>query len=129
MSRVITKELAERIRAKLCSSEPPKTSGGHDVYVVRYMGKVVGQVSIRRGSEKDKGHDYIPPNLNINPHFAKEIGICTKGFDDYIDCLRKKGLLPEPAEAAQPQPELKRPWEKDWAALQESSEPQPPDGE
>jgi hypothetical protein len=111
--RIITKELAEEIRRKLCGDEPPKASGGHDVYVVRFSGKVVGEVSIRRGSEKDKGHDYIPHALNISPHFAREIGICNKGLEDYLDCLRSKSLLPTQPEAP-PKPELKRrPWERD----------------
>jgi hypothetical protein len=128
MSRIITKEYAEKIRDKLCDKKPHKTSGGHDVYPVRYNGQVVGQVSIRRGSEKDKGHDFIPPALNITPHFAKEIGICNKNLDDYLDNLRTRDLLPIEQEALLA-PKVKRPWEKDWAELQASTEPDPPDGD
>jgi hypothetical protein len=128
MRRVITKELAEKIRSKLCGEDPPKITGGHDVYVVRFNGRIVADVAIRRGSEKDKGHDHIPPALNIGPHFAKEIGICNKGLDDYLDSLRSRNLLPADPEVPE-RPELKRPWERDWVALQESSEPEPPEGE
>ena len=129
MGREITQELAERIRLKLCGSEKPKTTGGHDVYAVRYAGQVVGSVSIRRAS-KEKGHNYIPGDINVNMHFAKELGICTKSFDDYINCLRGKGLIAKEPEAALPAPKPSRPWDEvDWVALQEADAAQLPDGE
>jgi hypothetical protein len=132
MRRIITKELAVKIRAKLCGNETPKTTGGHDVYAVRYDGQVVGQVSVRRGSEKDKGHDHIPHALNISPNFAKEIGICNKDLHDYLNCLRDKNLLPKVSPESPDAPPTKqpeRPWERDWAALPEPPEPDPSDGE
>ena len=137
MSRIITKELAEKIRWKLCGNEAPKTTGGHDVYAVRYNNTIVGVVSVRRGSEKDKGHDFIPRDLSISPNFAKEIGICNKDYNDYVECLRNKNLLPvSPEEPPKPALERPRPWEQDWVARQEpegkepaTPKPEPPEGE
>jgi hypothetical protein len=129
MRRIITKELAQKIREKLCQGQTPKDVAGHDVYPVRYKNLVVAHVSVRRGSEKDKGHDHIPPALNISPHFAREIGICNKYFDDYIECLREKGLIAKESEPALPAPQAKYPWERDWVAEQEGEPPNGGSGE
>jgi hypothetical protein len=99
MGRFITKEIAVKIKEKLCDIDLTKPKSPHDVFGIRFEGKIVGVVSIRRGSEKDKGHDYIPKDINVSPGFAKQIGICNKNLDDYLQCLREKGLLPEKKEA------------------------------
>lgn len=118
MGREITQELAEKICEKLCRGEKPKTSSGHDVYAIRHAGQVVGRVSIRRSS-KEVGHDYIPREINVSMRFAKEVGTCTKDLPDYIECLRKKGMIAKEPEPALPQPRTKQSWEKDWVAIQE----------
>jgi hypothetical protein len=98
MARIITKELALKIRDKLCNENMTKPKAPHEVWGIRHGGKVIGLVSIRRGSEKDKGHDHIPREINVSPHFAKEIGICNKNLGDYLECLAAKGLLPDAIE-------------------------------
>lgn len=92
MARIITKELAIKIRDKLGAIKMPERSSAHDVYGIYYNNQVVGLIGIRRGSEKDKGHDHIPRAINVSPGFAKQIGICNKYLDDY---LHQVGLLPE----------------------------------
>jgi hypothetical protein len=137
----ITPDLADKIREKLCGSEKAKTTSGHDVYAIRYAGQVVGKVSLRRSS-KEKGHDYIPKEINVSMHFTKEIGICHKDFDDYIDCLRSKGMIAKEPESALPAPKPPRPWDEiDWVGRQMAAEAaegdltegdlddEPPDGE
>ena len=110
MARQITKEIALKIRDKLCGKNAPKQGSKHDIYPVWFDGKVVGHVSIRRGSEKDQGHDYIPKDINVPMGFAKELGICTKSFDEYVQCLRDKGQIdPLPETKAI---ESKKPWEE-----------------
>lgn len=130
MGREITQQVADKIREKLCGTEPPKTTGGHDVYPIRYDGQVVGKISIRRSS-KEVGHDYIPREINVTMGFAKEIGLCRKYFDDYIECLRSKGLIANKPEAALPAPKPNYPWERDWLAQQEAEDKEsaPPDSE
>jgi hypothetical protein len=133
MGREITQEVADKIRQKLCGSEKPKTTSGHDVYPIRLDGLVVGRVSIRRSS-KEVGHDYIPGDINVSMRFAKEIGTCHKNLDDYIECLRDKGLIAEKPQATLPAPKPNFPWlEKDWVALQAAEEvtpePESPEGD
>lgn len=119
MSRELTQEHADKIRKKLCGEEKPKTTSGHDVYAIRHGGQVVGRISIRRSS-KEVGHDYIPGEINVSMHFAKEIGSCQKNLSDYIECLRGKGQIAKEPEEALPQPKVQYPWEKDWVAIQEA---------
>jgi hypothetical protein len=108
MRRIITKELALAIKRKLCNEDMRKPGSPHDVWGIRHNGVIVGMVSIRRGSEKDMGHDYIPKAINVSPNFAKEIGICNKDLEDYLACLRGKGLIQEAAELSQTK-ELREP--------------------
>jgi hypothetical protein len=119
MSREITQDIANKIREKLCGEEKPKTTSGHDVYAIRHGGQVVGKISVRRSS-KEVGHDYIPGEINVNMHFAKEIGSCHKSFDDYIECLRSKGQIAKEPQATLLPPKARYPWEKDWVAIQEN---------
>jgi hypothetical protein len=78
MARIITKELAIKIRDKLHAVLIPQRSSAHDVYGIYYEGQIIATFGIRRGSEKDKGHDHIPRDINVSTGFAKQIGICNK---------------------------------------------------
>lgn len=113
MARQITKENALLIRDKLCGKNAVPQGRKHDTYAVRFDGKVIGKVSIRRGSEKDQGHDFIAQDLNVPMGFAKELGLCTKSFDEYVQCLRDRGHvapLPE-MKAIEPEKTWKsQPW-------------------
>jgi hypothetical protein len=62
---------------------------------VEHEGQVIASISIRRGSEKDKGHDYIPHDLRVSPRQAKLLAQCPWKHEDYIQALREKGLLAE----------------------------------
>jgi hypothetical protein len=95
MARIITKELAIKIRDKLHAVLIPERSSAHDVYGIYYGGQIIATFGIRRGSEKDKGHDHIPRNINVSTGFAKQIGLCNKYLEDYLEYLRQVGLLPE----------------------------------
>ena len=55
---------------------------------------ILGYISIRRGSNMEQGHDYIPGNLHISPHQAKDLANCPWSREDYINCMREKGELP-----------------------------------
>jgi hypothetical protein len=95
MARIITKELAEKIVAKLKAVKVKSRSKSHDFYDVEHEGQVIASISIRRGSEKDKGHDYIPHDLRVSPRQAKLLAQCPWKHEDYIQALREKGLLAE----------------------------------
>ena len=100
--RQITKELALKIVKKLGAREVTTRGSAHDEYEVREGDVLLGFISIRRGSAKDKGHDYVPRDLHISPHQAKELANCPWSRDDYIQCMREKGELP--AESDPPPP-------------------------
>jgi hypothetical protein len=94
MSRQITKELAQKMVKKLNAEKIKSRGSAHDEYEVAHEGVILGYISIRRASEKDKGHDYIPGNLHISPRQAKDLAHCPWSRDDYIRCMREKGELP-----------------------------------
>ena len=99
MARNITKELALKICKKLEGRDITKKNDVHDICGIFLNEQLIAHFGIRRGSNKEAGHDHIPRNLNVSPGFAKQIGLCTKYRDDYLDHLRKRGLLPpEPPE-------------------------------
>jgi hypothetical protein len=94
MARIITKELAQKIVAKLKASKIDSRAKAHDEYAVEEDGIVFAFISIRRGSEKDQGHDHIPRDLHISPNQAKRLGQCPWKRTDYIECMREKEILP-----------------------------------
>jgi hypothetical protein len=101
MARIITKELALKIRDKLHGRLIPTKSSAHDVYGIYHNERLIAQFGIRRGSSKDLGHDHVPKELNVSTGFAKQIGLCKKYLDDYLANLRERGFLPP--EGTQPQ--------------------------
>jgi hypothetical protein len=92
MARIITKELALKIADKL-KARIDKTRKGHDVAYVYHEGRMVANFNIRRGSEKDKGHDHIPRDLHVGPHDARRLGLCPLTREGWFDLLRHKGFL------------------------------------
>jgi len=92
MARIITKELAIKIRDKLEGRPITTKNAVHDVYGVYHNGQLIAQFGIRRGSSKDSGHDHVQKELNVSTGFAKQLGVCTKQRDDY---LRERNLLPQ----------------------------------
>lgn len=95
MARIITKELAEKIAAKLGAGEEP-SSGAHRLMGVYHEGVLVATFGIRRGSEKDKGHDHVPKELHMSPGFAKRFAQCSKTRQQWIEQMIDKGLIDPP---------------------------------
>ena len=93
MARVITKELALKIVKKLKARKIVSRSKAHDLYAVEYQGRIIAVLSIRRGSQKDMGHDYLPRDLRIGPHAARLLGQCPLKREDYFRSLEERGLL------------------------------------
>jgi hypothetical protein len=91
--RQITKELAMKIVKKLKANDESDRGAVHSLYTV-YDGQnmLVASFGIRRASEKDKGHDHIPRELQVGPNFAKGLANCPKSRNDY---LRKINAAPD----------------------------------
>ena len=83
--RQITKELALKIVKKLKATNESDPSDEHDLYTV-YDGRnvLVASFGVRRSSQKDKGHDHIPRELQVGPNLAKGLGNCPKSRNDYL---------------------------------------------
>ncbi|MBM3996594.1 MAG: hypothetical protein FJ303_20940 [Planctomycetes bacterium] len=84
-----------KIAKKLHAQPDPTTRKGrpHIDFFVSYQGRVVARFGIRRGSEKDKGHDYIPKLIHLTPHEAKPFAQCTLSYDFWVDRLRERGII------------------------------------
>lgn len=90
--RIITKELALKIAKKL-EATLEKTKGPHDIWVVRHNGTVVASFGIRRGSNKQLGHDYIAGEIYVGPHEALLLAQCPMSRQQWVDRLTEKGLI------------------------------------
>ena len=92
MATQITKELAKKIAKKL-KAEKAATGRAHDLMVVKHNGVVVTSFNIRHGSRKNLGHDHIPDDLKVGPHFTKELGQCSKDRKDWIEKLKQRHII------------------------------------
>jgi hypothetical protein len=99
VARIITKELAVKILKKLNASKV-RSGKAHDDYQVEYHGVVIVATSLRRGSEKDLGHDHMPGDLHIGPGQARRLGQCPLSKQAYLQILRENGLLPDEEDEA-----------------------------
>lgn len=101
MSRIITKELAEKIIDKLGAIKTTQKGAAHDLYEVWYDEQLIASFGLRHGSAIDQGHDHIPGDIHVGPGFAKLLGQCPKSYDDWIAILRGKNIIEAEEEAAE----------------------------
>ena len=92
MARIITRELADRIVNKL-GGVTKKKSNAHDLVEIHIDGKVVATFGLRRGSNREQGHDHIPGQIYTSPHDARELAICNISREEWIAGLREKGMI------------------------------------
>lgn len=89
---MLTSVDAEAIARKL-QAEIKKKTRRHKIAIIRVNGKEVGRFGIRRGSG-ELGHDYIPPQIHVSYHQAREIAQCSLYRVDYEQILRVNGRFP-----------------------------------
>ena len=96
MARIITKELAVKIVTKLGAKKSvhQRKGAAHDLYDVIDNGILILTLSVRRGSEKDKGHDHMSSELFLGPNLTKKLGQCSLSKEKYFEILRTKGIIP-----------------------------------
>lgn len=94
MARIITKEHALNIASKLKAKRiDEKKQRPHDLYAV-YDGEVlVTTFSVRRGSNKEAGHDHIPRQLFVGPKAARDLAQCPMSRDDWFRAIREMGKI------------------------------------
>lgn len=94
VARIITKLLAIEIAKKLKAVCRPKKNSPHDLYRVYYGGRLIAQFGIRRSSQGDIGHDFVPGAISISPRQAKEFAICNLKYEWWVEQMKEKGLIP-----------------------------------
>jgi hypothetical protein len=90
--RIITKELALVIAKKL-GATMEKQKGPHDIWVIRHNGKMIANFGIRRGSNKELGHDHIPATIFLHPSRARALGQCTMLKEEWVQEMIDKGFI------------------------------------
>jgi hypothetical protein len=91
MARIITKELALKIARKLKASILEERA--HSYAEIFHDGKLIARFGIRRGSEKDKGHDHVQKDLHVNGHQARLLAACPLSREDWLAIMREKAPL------------------------------------
>jgi len=90
--RIITKEhalsIAKKLKAEICQ----RGNRPHDIAMVFHEGRCIATLGIRRGSQKDLGHDHIPRDLHLGPHKARLLAQCPLSRDGWIEIMKQKAL-------------------------------------
>ncbi|MBM4027621.1 MAG: hypothetical protein FJ280_19790 [Planctomycetes bacterium] len=88
----ITRELALKIAKKL-HAEIVERGGAHDIALVRHEGKLIAQFGIRRGSNKEAGHDHVPEQIFLRARQARLLGQCPLSREEWVKIVAEKGMI------------------------------------
>jgi hypothetical protein len=89
---IITKELALKIVKKL-GAHVKITTKAHDIAEVFHQGKLIATFGIRRGSNKNLGHDHIPHQIFVGARDAKLLGQCPLSREQWLQIITEKGMV------------------------------------
>jgi len=89
---IITKELALEIAKKL-KAKIIKRNKPHDIALVYHEGKMVAQFGIRRGSNRNLGHDHIPAQIFLRPRETRLLAQCPLSREEWIKIMSEKGKI------------------------------------
>lgn len=64
----------------------------HNRAVIRHEGKLVASYGISNNS-RDRGHDYIPKQLDLTKDQTRDLADCKFSAEDYFETLREKKQL------------------------------------
>lgn len=94
---MLTKDHAIKIAEKLGGQlNTRKKNRPHDLMKVFEKGKLIAHFGIRRG-KKSLGHDHIPKDLRVSPHFCLQLADCTKSQEDWLNAIRNHNRQRLPA--------------------------------
>lgn len=88
---MLTKDHAEKIASKLKARI--RSGGKHEIAVIEYEGKQIGQFGIRHGSRRNQGHDFIPGNIHLGMHDTQSLAACAFSYEDWIQRMKDKGVI------------------------------------
>ena len=89
---MLNRQHAEKIAEKL-GAEIRRKKRAHDLAIVSIDGKRIVQFGIRRGSNKDLGHDHLPHNLHLNAHNTLRLAQCDISREEWVEMMSRKGLI------------------------------------
>ena len=87
----LTADDAGAIAAKL-GAERIGERTRHEIVKFRHNGRLIFTFGIRRSS-KDKGHNFIPRQMQISQMECRTFRDCSLSLDAYIEILRAKGFI------------------------------------
>ena len=89
---MLTKDDAQAIATKFHAHIVTKNST-HDIAKIFYRGRFVAQFGIRRGSNRNQGHDHIPHGIHWSPNKCKRCAQCHIGFADWVAEMIETGVI------------------------------------
>jgi hypothetical protein len=93
MATVITKDLAEKIAAKLQAVSSSKKNRPHDLFLVYHESRLIAHFGIRRSSRRDQGHDHVPGEIHVSPNQARLLAQCPMSRGEWIAEMTRKGVI------------------------------------
>src|SRR2546425_423892 len=82
-------DIAKKLRADI------RSKSAHDLAVIVHNGKRIAQFGIRRGSNRNQGHNHIPNGVHLNAHDTLLLAQCSISADEWLEMMRQKGLIEE----------------------------------
>jgi len=89
----ITKQMAESIARKLGATVVARPGSAHDRAEIFHEGRRVAWFGIRRGSQRDLGHDFIPRQIYVSPREARLLAQCPLKREHWVAILTEKGIV------------------------------------
>ena len=91
---MLTRDDALKIASKLgAQKDIKKRNRPHDLYIVRHNGRIIGQIGVRRGSNRDAGHDHISKNLRTPQQMCLGLAQCPVSREQWIAFLTSQNLI------------------------------------
>ena len=92
---MLTKDHAILIAKKLNAEIRSKSA--HDLAIIAHNGKRTAQFGIRRGSNKNHGHNHIPNGVHMTAHDTLLLAQCSISADEWFEMMKQKGFIEESA--------------------------------
>ncbi|WP_367875087.1 hypothetical protein [Luteolibacter sp. Populi] len=91
MATIITKQHAEKIAKKLGAKY--FEGKAHTIAQIFEDGVLVAEFGIRRGSQRDQGHDHVQSDLYLNGNNAKLLANCPLTRAKWVEIMKEKGVI------------------------------------
>lgn len=91
---MINKEHALKIKKKLKAKEQGNVKNRpHEPYAVYHDNVLIAEFGIRRGSNKELGHDHLPEHLYLKPSECLRLAQCSITRNEWLEMMKNQGLI------------------------------------